>query len=206
MSSESGTQGAPTADSSLETTLGTSWGWLLAAGVIIAILGLIAIFAPFVTGISLTLLVGVLLIVGGIFNFIGAFRSQGWGGFVWQIVLGAIGVIAGVALFFDPVLGLVTLTLLVIAYLFVSGIVEIVMGIRLRGERNWAVSIVSGAIGILLAALLWIGFPSTAAWAVGVLFGVNLLVSGISMAILALGARSASKSMEIEQPAGAGGV
>ncbi|WP_410767356.1 HdeD family acid-resistance protein [Haloferax sp. DFSO60] len=202
----SATDNQRTSDSSLATSLKNSWRWLLAAGAIIAVLGVIALFAPFITGISLTFLVGVLLIGGGILHFASAFRGQGWGGFIWQMLLGFIGVIAGLALLLDPVLGLVTLTLLVIAYLFVSGVVEIVMGIRLRGERNWFASVASGAIGILLAALLWVGFPSTAAWAVGVLFGVNLLVTGISMVFIALGARRELQPVELEQPAEAGGV
>ncbi|MFC7203055.1 HdeD family acid-resistance protein [Haloferax namakaokahaiae] len=204
MSSATDTQA--TSDSSLGTTLQGSWRWLLAAGAIIAVLGIIALFAPFVTGVSLTFVVGVLLIAGGILHFISAFRAQGWGGFAWQMLLGFVAVIAGLALILNPVLGLFTLTILVIAYLFVSGIVEIIMGISLRGERNWFVSIASGAIGILLAALLWVGFPSTAAWAVGVLFGVNLLVSGISMVFIALGARREMQPVEFDQPAEAGGA
>jgi uncharacterized membrane protein HdeD (DUF308 family) len=159
-----------------------------------------------VAGVSLTLLLGGLLVVAGVTQIVGAFRAQGWGGFLWQMLLGGIGILAGLALFFNTALGLVTLTLLVITYLFVSGVVEIIMGIQLRGEVNWLVSIASGVIGILLAVMLWAGFPSTAVWAIGVLFGVNLLVTGGSMVFLALGARRATRTVEREQAAEAGGV
>jgi uncharacterized membrane protein HdeD (DUF308 family) len=159
-------------------------------------MGLVATFAPFLTGISIASLVGVLLVVGGALQLVGALRGEGWRGFVWQIVLGGLSLIAGLTVFLNPLLGLVTLTLLVIAYLVASGVVEVVMGLKLRGEPNWAWTIASGVIGILLGVMLWVGFPSTALWAVGVLFGVNLLVSGVSMVALALGARSYSRATD----------
>jgi uncharacterized membrane protein HdeD (DUF308 family) len=191
---------------SMSDTLRTNWRSLLYAGILIGIIGLIAIFVPYVTGLSITLLLGALLVVGGIFHFIGAFRVQGWGGFLWQLVLGVIAVIAGGAILLNPTFGLVTLTLLVIAYFLVSGVVEIIMGLTLRSERGWFWSVVSGVIGILLAVLLWAGFPSTAAWAVGLLFGINLLVTGASMVAIALSARSVERSMDRDRVAGAGGV
>ena len=193
-SSESAVTGS---EGALSDELQSRWQLLLVAGVVIALMGLVATFAPFLTGISIASLVGVLLIVGGTLQLVGALRGEGWRGFVWQIVLGGLSLVAGITVFLNPLLGLVTLTLLVIAYLVASGVVEVVMGLKLRGEPNWAWTIASGVIGILLGAMLWVGFPSTALWAVGVLFGVNLLISGISMIALALGARGYSRAADI---------
>ncbi|WP_416841646.1 HdeD family acid-resistance protein [Haloferax sp. DFSO52] len=190
----------------MSDSLQTNWRWLAIAGVIIGVIGLIAIFTPFVTGISISLLVGLFLIASGVLNFIGVFSARSWGGAIWQILLGGISIGAGVILFVNPVAGLATLTLLVIAYLLVSGVVEIAMGLSLRGEPNWFFAVVSGAIGVLLAVMLWAGFPSSAAWAIGLLFGVNLLVSGSSMVIFAYSARKVSKAMEMEQGTDVGGA
>lgn len=194
------------ADESLENGLRSNWRPLFVAGVVVALLGLFATLAPFLTGLSITTLVGVFLIAGGALQIVGAFRGTGWRGFVWQIAVGAITLLAGFVVFLNPLFGLLTLTLLVIGYLFASGIVEVVMGLRLRGERNWLWSVVSGLVGIALALLLWAGFPSTALWAVGVMFGVNLLVTGTSMVALALGARSLSDSVDTGAAPGVGGV
>ncbi|SFK68365.1 Uncharacterized membrane protein HdeD, DUF308 family [Halogranum rubrum] len=190
----------------LSNTLQGNWRPLLYAGIVLSVIGLIAIVAPFLTGISIAMLVGALLVVGGLFHFVGAFKGQGWAGFVWQILLGAIGVVAGLVILFNPLFGLLTLTLVVIGYLFASGVVEILMGYRLRGEKNWFWSVVSGVLGIALAVLLWSGFPSTALWAVGLLFGINLLLTGTSMVAIALGGRTADEPTESGQVAGAGGV
>ncbi|EJN57985.1 HdeD family acid-resistance protein [Halogranum rubrum] len=196
----------PESDVNLSNTLQANWRPLLYAGIILAAIGLVATLAPFVTGISITMLVGALLVIGGLFHFVGAFRGQGWTGFVWQVLLGVIGVVAGLVVLSNPIFGLLTLTLAVIGYLFASGIVEIVMGYRLRGEKNWFWSVASGVIGILLGAMLWAGFPSTALWAVGLLFGINLLVTGVSMVAVALGGRTLDESTESGRVSGAGGV
>ncbi|KAB1191291.1 HdeD family acid-resistance protein [Haloferax sp. MBLA0078] len=190
----------------MSDSLQANWRWLAIAGVIIGIIGLLAILAPFVTGLSISLLVGLFLIASGILNFIGVFSARSWGGAIWQILLGGISIGAGVILFVNPVAGLATLTILVIAYLLVSGVVEIVMGLSLRGEPNWFFAVVSGSIGVLLAIMLWAGFPASAAWAVGVLFGANLLVSGSMMVIFAYSARRVSKALEMDQGADIGGA
>ncbi|WP_411966222.1 HdeD family acid-resistance protein [Haloferax sp. YSMS24] len=203
MSSSSADTGMASQNDSMSESLQTSWRWLAIAGAIIGIIGLLAIFAPFVTGLSISLLFGLFLIASGVMNFIGVFSARSWGGAIWQILLGGISIGAGVILFVNPVAGLATLTILVIAYLLVSGVVEVVMGLSLRGEPNWFMAVVSGAIGILLAVMLWAGFPASAVWAIGLLFGVNLLVSGSTMVIFAYSARKATKSMEMEQSAGA---
>jgi uncharacterized membrane protein HdeD (DUF308 family) len=204
--SSTSTSPAGNADGSFGSSLQSNWRPLLVAGVVVALLGLFATLAPFLTGLSITTLVGVLLIAGGVIQIIGAFRGTGWRGFVWQIAVGAITLFAGLAVFLNPLFGLMTLTLLVIGYLLASGVVEIVMGLRLRGERNSLWTLASGAIGITLALLLWVGFPSTALWAVGVMFGVNLLVTGASMVALALGARSLSDPVDTGAAPGVGGV
>lgn len=171
----------------------TNWQAMLAAGVLIAILGVLAIVFPFVTGVSLSLLLGAVLVVGAIVHVAQAFSAGSWGGALWQILLGVVYAIAGIFLMANPIVGLVTLTILVITYLVVDGVVEIVMGFQARPAPGawWVVA--SGAISLLLAGLLWVGLPATALWAVGLLFGVNLLVTGVSMMRVARGGQRASR-------------
>jgi uncharacterized membrane protein HdeD (DUF308 family) len=160
---------------------------LVGVGIVLSILGLLAIVFPFVTGLSLSILLGVLLVVGGFLHVANAFSAPGWTGSIVQVVLAVVYVIAGIALLANPTVGLVTLTLLVLAYFVVEGVVLIGMGIALRAERNWAWSVLSGGLSLVLAALIWLGLPSSAAWAVGLLFGVNLLSTGVAMVMLGWG-------------------
>jgi len=85
-------------------------------------------------------------------------------------------------------------TILLTAYFLVEGVVEIFMGFRLRPESNWGWVIASGVVSLLLAGLLWVNWPSSAAWAVGLLLGVALLSSGISMILVAWGGRRAARA------------
>jgi len=174
-----------------------NWRVPAGTGIVLALLGLLAVVFPFVTGVSLSLLLGVLLVAGGIAHAVHAFSAPGWTGSAVQVVLGVVYVVAGVIFFVNPVFGLTTLTLLVIAYLFVGGLIELVAGLGMPREANGLWIAASGAIGILLAGLLFAGFPSTALWAVGTLFGVNLLVSGV--ALLSVG--SAERRVVKDEPA-----
>jgi uncharacterized membrane protein HdeD (DUF308 family) len=174
----------------------------MGAGVVLAVLGLLAILAPFVTGVALSILLGALLVVGSLVNVAHAFSARGWTASLWQIVLAVVYAVAGVALLVNPVVGLATLTILLIAFFLVEGVVEIVMGLRMRGEARWGWVVASGAISLLLAGLLWAGFPSSALWAVGLLFGVHLLTTGISLVAVAMMGRKAMATGE-EERAGA---
>ena len=166
-----------------------NWRLLAGAGALISVLGLVAILAPFLTGIGLSLLLGTLLVIGGLGHIAHAFRAAGWTGSLWQVVLALLYAGTGIVTLTNPVLGLVTLTLLLVVYFAMEGAVEVVMGLRLRPESQWAWFVGSGVLSFVLAGLLWVGFPSTAVWAVGLLFGINLLSTGITLIAVALSDR-----------------
>ncbi|WP_433623500.1 HdeD family acid-resistance protein [Halomicrococcus sp. NG-SE-24] len=171
----------------------------IAVGAIISILGVLAILFPFVTGLSLSMLLGALLVVGAIVHVGHAFSAGSFWGALWQVLLGILYGIAGISFMANPVVGLATLTILAIAFFFVDGIVEIGWAIAGRDNRGWIWLLGSGIISLLLAGMLWIGFPATAVWAVGVLFGVNVLVTGLSLIGLGMASRRAARE---EAPAG----
>lgn len=177
--------------------LEASWRSLEMAGGVIALLGVLGILFSYVTGLSISLLLGGLLVVGALIHVAHAIRARGGKGFVWQAILAIVYAFAGVSLLANPTIGLATLTILLITYFLVSGIVETVMGIRLRGEpsRVWVVA--SGVLSIVLAVLLWAGFPGTANWAVGLLFGISMLSTGISMFMVGRGAHRQYASGEM---------
>lgn len=165
----------------VERTRARSGRTMVASGIVVSLLGLLAIVFPFVTGVSISILLGALLVVGALFHVAHAFSSGGLGGFALQVILAAVYAVGGIALLANPVLGLVGLTLLLVGYFLADGVVEILLGLRLRGEGGGIWFVASGVLSLLVAGLLWVGFPSTAVWAVGLLFGISLLSSGISM-------------------------
>jgi uncharacterized membrane protein HdeD (DUF308 family) len=143
----------------------------------------LALIAPFFTGLSLSILVGALLVVGALVHVAGAFSAGSFWNVIWQVVLGVLYGISGILFLANPVLGLATLSLLLIGFLLASGVVQLGWAVTgaAGGSRIWLA--VSGLLTLVLAALLWAGFPLTAAWLVGVYFGVSLLTTGISIIV-----------------------
>lgn len=180
----------------VSTEVREGWRYLMGGGVLIAILGIIAVFTPYVTGIVLSLLLGAILVAGGFVHVAHAFRATHWTGALWQIVLALVYGVVGIALLANPVIGLTTLTILLIAFLFVEGVVELLMGFQIRPEPRWGWMVASGVISLVLGGLLLLGFPSTAAWALGLLVGLSLLSTGISMMSVAYVGRRAMREIE----------
>jgi uncharacterized membrane protein HdeD (DUF308 family) len=191
MSTESSTVQA------VPTGLEGNWRYLMGTGIVIAVLGVLAILAPLVSGIAVSLAFGVLLLGGGLVHVVHAFTARDWTGSLWQFVLAAVYTVAGLSLLLDPVVGLVTLTILLVAYFAVDGLVEIGLGLRTRPDAGWTWLVASGVVSLGLAVLLWVGLPSTALWAVGLLLGISLLTSGISLLGLANVGRKATVRQDV---------
>lgn len=186
MSSETPTdpQRVPETGASLEDVLRNEGRTLMIVGGLVAVLGLGAVLFPLVSSLTVAIFFGAALTIAGFGHVAHAFSAAGWKGAVGEILLALVYLVAGVAMLANPVLSLTTLTILVIAYFIAEGVVLLFLGWSLRRERGWVASVVSGAISLVLAGLLWIGFPGTAAWALGLLVGISLLSSGISMMVL----------------------
>jgi uncharacterized membrane protein HdeD (DUF308 family) len=151
------------------------------AGVLVGLLGVLGVLFPYAAGVSISLLLGVTLVAGALVHVANAFRTRGWKGFAGQVLLAVVYAVAGVGLLANPTLGVTTLTVLLIAFLLVSGVFEVAVGIQLRGDPRWGVAVASGALSVVLGVLLWAGFPGTAAWALGLVVGLSLLSTGLSM-------------------------
>ncbi|KDE59853.1 hypothetical protein EL22_16280 [Halostagnicola sp. A56] len=180
-------------------SLERGWRTLALAGGVIGLLGLFAIALPVVTGLSVAVVLGAVLIVSGIVHGAHSVTTRGWKGSAWQLAVGAVSLVAGLFVLANPVIALVSLTLLLVAYLVVDGIAELWMATRMAGEPGRATIGASGAVSLVLAALLWAGFPADAAWAIGLIVGVSLLFTGISMAAVAISGR---RGDETTAPAG----
>jgi len=161
---------------------------VMAVGVLVALLGIVAILSPFVSGLAVTLVFGALLVTGALLQTASAVAARGWSGFAFGIALAALYAVAGVVLLVNPTVGLVTLTFLLGMYFLVEGVVQLLMGLRVRANENWGWMLFSGIVSLLLSSLVLLEFPSSAEWAIGLLFGVNLLTTGVAMASLAMAA------------------
>ena len=156
---------------------------LRTTGIFIALIGVLAAIFPLVTGLALSFLFGGLLIIGAMGHLAQAFSRPDWKGSIWALILSVIYVFAGITLLVNPIFGLAALTVLVFLQLVATGIIEVIWGFQLREKENSSGMILSGILSILIAGLIASGWPSTARWAIGLLFGFSLISTGISMII-----------------------
>ena len=97
---------------------------------------------------------------------------------------------------FRPLVGLVTMTMLLALYFLVDGISEIVAAFRIKPDQGWGWVLFNGIIAVLLGLMIWRQWPVSGAWAIGLLVGIHILITGWSMIILGSGARRVAGAIE----------
>jgi uncharacterized membrane protein HdeD (DUF308 family) len=146
-------------------------------GVIAIILGILAMVAPVITGLSIALLLGILVLVGGVVRLVWAFQAGSVGEGLLKFLLAGLTLICGLLMVVNPLFASGFLTIVLSLYFIVDGVSEIAVGVGTR--RGWF--IFAGVVSILLGVLLWMQFPLSGAWALGILLGIKLLFIGLIM-------------------------
>ncbi|WP_404379680.1 HdeD family acid-resistance protein [Caenispirillum salinarum] len=168
-------------------------GWFIGIGALWVILGALAIVAPLAAGIALNLVLGVVFLIGGGAQLVQAFRVKGWKGTSYYMVGALLALALGVILLVFPGQGLAALTLVLAAFFLVNGIVKLAAGARYRDIEGWGWLMVSGVLSLIIGVLIFVGWPASALWAVGILVGIELIFAGIWMIAAGSAARGAVK-------------
>jgi uncharacterized membrane protein HdeD (DUF308 family) len=149
-------------------------------GVIAIILGMLAMLAPGLTGFSIAMLLGGLVLVSGIVRMIWAFQSGSLGRGLWMFAIGLLTLLCGIVLLSNPLFASGVLTILLAAYFFLDGISEIAAGFGRMGEGGgWL--LFGGIVSVLLGIMIWAQYPLSGAWAMGTLLGIKLFFVGLTM-------------------------
>ena len=177
--------------SSVTRSLHAHWRLFLAEGIVLLILGLLAIVVPQIATIAVAVFIGWILLVSGAVGLIATFRMRSAPGFWWSLISAILGIVAGILLFRSPVSGALSLTVILTVFLIVEGIVSILFAFEHKRELSgrWGAMLFSGLVDLLLAGIIIEGLPGTAAWAIGLLIGVNLVFGGVALIAMALHAR-----------------
>jgi len=175
--------------SSLRTIAKESVGWSIGLSVLMILAGVLAIVMPPVAGIAVLVIVSWLLMFSGVAHVVFAWHTRTAGGMIWELLLGILYILVGIYALLHPVAGLASLTLFLAIYLFVEGVLELVLSFRLRPMpgSNWL--LFDGIITLILAILIWRSWPSSTEWVIGTLVGISMLFSGASRLSLSLAAR-----------------
>jgi len=170
---------------------GMSIGW----AIVMIVLGFVAILMPFTTGIAVSIFVGWIMVFSGFAYLAYAFAAQGAGSFIWRVLVGAAYVVGGGYLAFHPGIALESLTLVVAAIFFIEGVTEMVVFFQFRSLPGAGWILFDGIVTLILSYLIWRPWPSSSIWAIGTLFGVNLIVSGFTRLMYSVEARKTLKAI-----------
>ena len=171
-------------------------GWYIALAVGMMVLGVLAIIAPLAATFALEQLAGVALAVGGIILVVHAFKWRISERFFLSLILGILYFASGILLLAYPLTGILSLTIALGAFFFVVGVLKIINAFRIRPSSPWGWVLFSGLMSLFLSFLIMVGMPLTALWAVGLIVGIDLLFSGLSMLMMMLAVRKAFGSRQ----------
>jgi uncharacterized membrane protein HdeD (DUF308 family) len=161
-------------------------GWFIVLGVLLILAGIAALLFPLASSLAAEIMIGIAFLVAAAAQITHAFGARRLSGFLWQLLGGILFGFAGIVLLVYPLSGLVTLTLFLAVVLVVEGIFRVITAFRIRPRRGWGWILTGALLGIAAGVLIFLGFPVSAVWALGVLVGINLLFAGTSFLALAM--------------------
>lgn len=170
-------------------------GLITVWGVLTIILGFLAMGAPLVTGLALAVMIGIAMIMAGLLQTIYAFQAGSIGLGILRFLFGGITVLAGCAMIGQPGMALATLTLFLAVYFVVDGLTTIFASTAVAGGKGKGWVIFNGIVTLLLGIMIWRGWPVSGVWAIGILVGVRLIFSGMTMMALGSAGRELSKQV-----------
>ncbi len=183
MANETMPSGAPA------RALRSRWGWFVALGLVSILAGMIALASVVTATIASILLVGLMMIVSGVFEVIHGFQMKDWSRFFLWIVIGLLYIAAGFIAFSNPLLASAVLTLMLGIGLITAGIVRIVLAMNMKSGSAWGWLVASGIITLVLGAMIVFGWPATSLYVLGIFLGFDLISSGAAWLAMGLALR-----------------
>lgn len=189
-----GTEGARTA---FEPRPGLSWRWILTAGALYVAGGLIALLNPFLASLFAESLIALAFLLGGLVALFIAFRNQDGttGGRLLSGVSALLAIAFAVALWVNPIIGLVSLTLTVACFLVAMGAVRTWVGFRMRKRSGWNWFVASGVLTVLLGIYIFVTLPTSALSILGLFLAFELTFAGAAQIAAARQARAEEKDI-----------
>jgi len=170
------------------------WGLIL--GIVTIVLGVLAIGAPMVPGLAVAIMVGVMLLLAGVSQTVFAFKAGSVGRGVFAFLFGGVAILAGALMLARPLIGLATITMVVVWYLILDGVSRLATAYRSPPYQGRGWLIFGGVVSLLLGLMIWRDWPLSGGWVVGTLVGIRLILAGwVMMAVAGVG-RAAAREMD----------
>ncbi len=186
--------GVPDASSSSTNLapLRAKWGWIVALGVVYLVAGVIALGSVATATVVSVFLVGIMMIVAGVGEVIGAFQIKSWGRFLLWVLVGVLYIVAGFVTFENPLLAAALLTFILGISLLASGIIRLFLAFSVKQEPPWIWVALSGLITVVLGLMILSRWPVSSLYVLGLFLGIDLVMAGVGWIGLGLGLRRAN--------------
>lgn len=166
----------------IDATPQKSPGWILFQGILFVVLGSLAIIFPIIATVAIEQVFAALLLIAGGYSLATALgrKNMRTAHRVTTALWAALTLITGLLLAFAIVAGMKMLTILLGSYFAAQGIITIFASLKFQGSTALWVLLFSGVVSLVLAFMIFSGFPATAGWVLGLLLGINLIFTGAS--------------------------
>lgn len=167
---------------------------LMLIGIALTVFGVLLLVSPAAVGSAVVRLVAIVMMVTGIAQLVQSLRMAGTVNSIVAAALGLVVAALGVMVWLNPEVGSGFLTALLMLFFVINGLWKIITAFRFSQASGWVWLLLSGLVSLLFVYLLWKQWPLAGAWAIGVLVGIDLLLSGLAMIVLSLATRRVRSS------------
>ncbi|MFB9984058.1 HdeD family acid-resistance protein [Mesorhizobium kowhaii] len=172
-------------------SLRSKWGWFLALGMTLVSAGVLAVALPAVSTFAASVVLGIVLALAGAVKMLQSLQVKEWSGFIWQELTGAVELVGGILIYFNPLKGALAITLVIALVFLVQGILQVALAVQVRKQAGWQWFGVSGLVALVASATLALKLPYTSIYTPGTIAGISLLVAGGAYIAIALTMRRA---------------
>lgn len=168
--------------------VGQHWGWFLALGIFLIIVGTLALGSSMAVTLFSMIFLGWLMILAGVVEAVHAFWKKEWGGLFLHLLIGVLYVVVGFMVLANPEASALSLTLIMAIFFILAGLFRIIMAGAMRFP-HWGWVLFNGIITLLLGILIWRQWPVSGLWVIGLFIGIDLIIAGWAWVMLSLAAR-----------------
>ena len=182
----------------VRTALRENWKWFVFQGIVMLILGCLAVAEPVIASVAVDIYIGWLFLFSGVLGLVAMFSARDASAFFWMLLTSALSLAVGILLIWKPDEGTVSLTIVLTAFFIAEGAFQIGASISYRDvlPDSWGWLLASGLADILLAGLIIYFWPQSASWTLGLIVGVNLITTGLAILMTAIEVSKVGKSLK----------
>jgi uncharacterized membrane protein HdeD (DUF308 family) len=173
-----------------------NWKWFVFQGVVMLVLGCLALAKPAIASVAVDIYVGWLFIFSGVLGLVAMFSARDASAFFWMLLTSALSLAVGIMLVWKPTEGTISLTMVLTAFLIAEGAFQIVASFSYRDiiPDSWGWLLASGITDLILAGLIIYFWPESVNWTLGLIVGVNLITTGLAIIMTAIDVRNIARS------------